>query len=397
MAATLRSKFSQSDEELRGALALEGDLATVSIEGTLRSIVDSLKDSRDEFRILEEGDGWIQNLEELTGSASDPLLRRELLKTVDLIRIVRSLTEVAIIELADEGVSDEARRNSAESPEERKLREERRRDTILQLIAETIDAQSPDGEQLPLDALEYGIAVEGDLEKILRVDTAAVLSGAPLKTALREEQGDLLVARQSGSHDFWEALSKERMGEIVEAIEACCDAPVAPASSTMEDISVELEYGIACYGDLSDIIFEQSKSGKLSSKSWAEGQIQPEYGDLLVARQSARPGGWSVVSPTSTEESTDSGALKTAVDLAAGAQYGEPRADSSKPFSYGLPDLDLEEEETEWMAEVDQWIEEIGKELNTVSCDIKRGKLNRRAALLKAMSESTWQLHDSNR
>lgn len=393
--ATLRSNFSQSDEELREILNLDDDLAAVPIEGTLRAMVNGLKDSREDFRILEEGDGWIRNLEALMVDAQDPLLRRELHKSADLVRIVRILAEFALLELAEEGVSDEDRRTGIESPEERRLREEERRETILRLINETIDAESAGGEALSLDALEYGIAARGNLEHILPVDRSAVLSGASLKAALDKGQGDLLVARPSGSDDFWEALSKERMGEIVEAVEACCDAPSAPASETMENISVELEYGIACYGDLSDIIFEQSKSGRLSSRDWAEGSIQPEYGDLLVARQAARPGAWSIVSSTGTERSTDSEVLRATVDLAAGTQHSEAEASSPEPFSYGLPELDLEEE-TEWMAEVDQWIEEIGQELNSVSCETKRGELKRRAALLNALSESAWKYNDLN-
>ena len=374
MATVLRSKFSLSDEELRETLTLDGDLADVSIEGTLRAMVESLKDSRDEFRILDEGDGWIRDIEERMISASDPVLRRELLKSADLIRIVRILTEVAILELADEGVSDEARRTSTESPEERSAREQKRRETILRLIGETIDSQSPGEESISTGSLEYGLASEGNLEHILPLESSEVLSGAWIKSALREDQGDLLVARPEGSQDSWEALSQERMGEIAETIESCCDAPVAPASATMEDIAVELEYGVASYGDLGDIISDQSEGGRLSTKRWAEARLQPEYGDLLVARQAARPGGWSVV-PSEPGESPEHGG-----------------SDGSS-FGFTVPAIDLEEEDG-WMAEVDGWIEELSSELTSTDSEEKRDELSRRAELLRALSESTWRLQD---
>lgn len=49
----------------------------------------------------------------------------------------------------------------------------------------------------------------------------------------------------------------------------------------------EWEYGIANFGDLEDVIVHAR------GKEWAEGAVQPEYGDYIVRRRKAGP--WEVV------------------------------------------------------------------------------------------------------
>lgn len=244
--ATLRSNFNQSDSELRAVLNLEGDLADVSIEGTLRIMVDSLKDSREEFRIFEEGDGWIHELEERMVNARDPLLRRELLKSADLIRVVRSLSEIALIEMAEEGASDEDRRNCDESPEVKAARDAQRREAILKLITESMDESSKgsatagDAEAGPV-SFDYGISVDGDSSFILSASEDEISSDSWLQDNLREDSGDLIVARSADGESDWEPLSAESMGKIAELIEDDGCGEGEPGSLEIPELYLEDE------------------------------------------------------------------------------------------------------------------------------------------------------------
>lgn len=70
---------------------------------------------------------------------------------------------------------------------------------------------------------------------------------------------------------------------------------VATLDEAIEALTTEWEYGCANFGDLDDVITVPGPlalQGK-TDREWAEGVLQPEYGDILVRRR--RVGAWSPV------------------------------------------------------------------------------------------------------
>jgi hypothetical protein len=137
--ATLRERFSKSDEELRRILSMDGELSVIPLEAALRILVDSLKESPQELEILVDGSVWISELQRRIDQPDSEQLRERFHHGIDLILASHTLAEIAVEELAAEYQA--AHRPSEEDKQAHALRREALLTLIVDNAQEQVEAQ----------------------------------------------------------------------------------------------------------------------------------------------------------------------------------------------------------------------------------------------------------------
>lgn len=133
----VRSRFSQSDDELKEILGISESVSAGELGEYLRTIVDAFKEYRGDMSILEESEIWIENLDEKRGQTQEPVEVQSLWRLAEMIRILRVLAELAVLELADEGFDEYMRLTATEEIEEVLAADAQRREALFRLISES--------------------------------------------------------------------------------------------------------------------------------------------------------------------------------------------------------------------------------------------------------------------